>query len=93
VVTGSEALIGAEGETVSWQASEGRVRVDEIWLARSDASLAAGSRVKCDGLSFASKIFGLPSGCCAHTHAIGNPEDCVVVVKFAGAFAGTSGSQ
>jgi membrane-bound serine protease (ClpP class) len=46
VVTGSEALIGAEGETVSWQNGEGRVRVKgEIWLARSDASLAAGSRV------------------------------------------------
>ena len=37
VVTGSEALIGAEGETVAWQGSEGRVRVKgEIWLARSD---------------------------------------------------------
>ena len=47
VVTGSEALIGAEGETVSWQGGEGRVRVKgEIWLARSDAPLAAGSRVK-----------------------------------------------
>ena len=46
VVTGSEALIGAEGETVSWQDGEGRVRVKgEIWLARSDAPLAAGSRV------------------------------------------------
>jgi len=50
VVTGSEALIGAEGETVSWQGSEGRVRVKgEIWLARSDAFLAAGSRVKIVG--------------------------------------------
>jgi membrane-bound serine protease (ClpP class) len=47
IVTGAEALIGAEGETVSWQDGEGRVRVQgEIWLARSDASLAAGSRVK-----------------------------------------------
>jgi membrane-bound serine protease (ClpP class) len=50
VVTGSEALIGAEGETVSWQNGEGRVRVNgEIWLARSDASLAPGSRVKIVG--------------------------------------------
>ena len=50
VVTGSEALIGAEGETVSWQGGEGRVRVNgEIWLARSDASLAAGNRVKIVG--------------------------------------------
>ena len=47
VVTGSEALIGAEGETVAWQGSEGRVRVKgEIWLARSDASLAAGDHVR-----------------------------------------------
>ena len=46
-MTGSEALIGAEGDTVSWQGGEGRVRVrGEIWLARSDAPLAAGSRVK-----------------------------------------------
>jgi membrane-bound serine protease (ClpP class) len=50
VVTGSEALIGAEGETVSWQGDEGRVRVEgEIWLARSDAELTAGSRVKIVG--------------------------------------------
>jgi membrane-bound serine protease (ClpP class) len=50
VVTGSEALIGAEGETVSWQDGQGRVRVKgEIWLARSDAPLAAGSRVKIVG--------------------------------------------
>jgi membrane-bound serine protease (ClpP class) len=50
VVTGSEALIGAEGGTVSWQGGEGRVRVKgEIWLARSEASLAAGNRVKIVG--------------------------------------------
>jgi membrane-bound serine protease (ClpP class) len=50
VVTGGEALIGAEGETVSWQGGEGRVRVKgEIWLARSSAPLAAGSRVKIVG--------------------------------------------
>ncbi len=50
VVTGHEALIGAEGETVSWQNGEGRVRVKgEVWLARSDAALAAGSRVKIVG--------------------------------------------
>ena len=47
VVTGAEALIGAEGEMVSWQDGEGRVRVQgEIWLARSNASLHVGSRVK-----------------------------------------------
>ncbi len=47
VVTGGEALIGAEGETVSWQGNEGRVRVKgEIWRARADAPLADGSQVK-----------------------------------------------
>ena len=47
VVTGSEALIGAAGEAVSWQGGEGRVRVKgEIWLARADAPLAAGTHVK-----------------------------------------------
>jgi membrane-bound serine protease (ClpP class) len=50
VVTGHEALIGAEGETVSWQNGEGRIRVKgEIWLARAAAPLAAGSRVKIVG--------------------------------------------
>ena len=47
VVTGGEALIGAAGEAVFWQGGEGRVRVKgEIWLARSDAPLAAGTHVK-----------------------------------------------
>ena len=47
VVTGTEALIGAEGETVSWQDGEGRVRVHgEIWRARSNGSLQVGSHVK-----------------------------------------------
>jgi membrane-bound serine protease (ClpP class) len=50
VVTGGEALIGAEGETVAWQDSEGRVRVQgEIWLARAQAPLLAGTRVKVVG--------------------------------------------
>ena len=50
VVTGHEALIGAEGEAVFWQDGEGRVRVKgEIWLARSDAALTAGSRVRIVG--------------------------------------------
>lgn len=50
VVTGGEALIGAEGEAVAWQDGDGRVRVKgEIWLARSDAPLAAGSRVRIVG--------------------------------------------
>lgn len=47
VVTGSEALIGAEGEAVSWDGDEGRVRVQgEIWRARAGAPLAAGQRIK-----------------------------------------------
>ena len=50
VVTGSEALIGAEGETVSWDGAEGRVRVQgEIWRARSDAPLAIGKHIKIVG--------------------------------------------
>jgi membrane-bound serine protease (ClpP class) len=47
VVTGKEALRGAEGETVVWHGVEGRVRVrGEIWRARSAAELAPGSRVR-----------------------------------------------
>jgi len=47
VVTGGEALIGAEGEALSWEGEGGRVRVKgEIWAARSAQPLAAGSRVK-----------------------------------------------
>jgi membrane-bound serine protease (ClpP class) len=50
VVTGGEALIGAEGEAVTWQQSEGRVRVQgELWLARAQAPLPAGTRVKVVG--------------------------------------------
>jgi membrane-bound serine protease (ClpP class) len=47
VVTGGEALIGAEGEAVSWDGQEGRVRVaGEIWRARADTPLAAGTPIK-----------------------------------------------
>jgi membrane-bound serine protease (ClpP class) len=50
VVTGSEALIGAEGEAVSWDGAEGRVRVQgEIWRAHADAPLTAGKRIKIVG--------------------------------------------
>jgi len=50
VVTGGEALIGASGEAVSWHDHEGRVRVlGEIWLARANAPLAAGTAVKVVG--------------------------------------------
>jgi membrane-bound serine protease (ClpP class) len=47
VVTGAEALPGVEGEVVSWQGAEGRVRVvGEIWRARSDSPLAPGNRIR-----------------------------------------------
>jgi membrane-bound serine protease (ClpP class) len=47
VVTGKEALLGAEGEAVGWQQEEGRVRVKgEIWRARAANPLAPGTRVK-----------------------------------------------
>jgi membrane-bound serine protease (ClpP class) len=50
IVTGHEALVGAEGETVFWGEGEGRVRVQgEIWRARASAPLASGAHVKVVG--------------------------------------------
>jgi membrane-bound serine protease (ClpP class) len=47
VVTGAEALLGAEGEAVFWQGTAGRVRVkSEIWRARAAVQLQPGARVK-----------------------------------------------
>ena len=47
VVVGAEALLGAEGEAVSWQGTEGRVLVrSEIWRARAPGPLQPGARVK-----------------------------------------------
>ena len=47
VVTGKEALVGAEGEALAWDGEEGRVRVrGEIWRARSSGALNPGTRVK-----------------------------------------------
>ena len=47
VVTGKEALLGALGETVSWDRGEGRVRLrGEIWQARAANPLAPGARVR-----------------------------------------------
>jgi len=47
VVTGKEALLGAEGEALDWQQEEGSVRVlGEIWRARAARPLAPGTRVK-----------------------------------------------
>ncbi len=47
VVTGGEALIGAEGEAVAWEGTAGRVRVKgEIWLARAGHPLPPGASIK-----------------------------------------------
>ncbi len=47
VVTGGEALIGAQGEAVSWDGEQGLVRVaGEIWRARAEAPLLAGTHIK-----------------------------------------------
>jgi membrane-bound serine protease (ClpP class) len=47
IVSGAEALRGAEGETVFWQGTEGRVRIEgEIWRARGAGPLQPGARVK-----------------------------------------------
>jgi len=47
VITGREALIGAEGEAVAWGAGEGSVRVKgEIWRARATHPLQPGARIK-----------------------------------------------
>jgi membrane-bound serine protease (ClpP class) len=47
VVTGSEALIGAAGETVAWYGREGRVSIrGEIWRARAEAPLQTGAPIK-----------------------------------------------
>jgi membrane-bound serine protease (ClpP class) len=47
VMTGGEALIGAQGEAVSWDGEQGLVRVaGEIWRAEADAPLEAGMHIK-----------------------------------------------
>ena len=47
VVTGKEALLGAEGEAVAWRGEDGRVRIrGEIWRARTSKPLKPGTRVK-----------------------------------------------
>ena len=43
-------ILGAEGEALSWQGEEGRVRVKgELWRARATAPLTTGTRVKVIG--------------------------------------------
>lgn len=50
VVTGSEAMIGAEGETVEWQGDRGKIRVmGEIWTARALQPLTPGARIRVVG--------------------------------------------
>jgi membrane-bound serine protease (ClpP class) len=50
VVTGSEAMIGAEGETLEWQGASGRIRVHgEIWQARAAQPLEPGARIRVTG--------------------------------------------
>jgi membrane-bound serine protease (ClpP class) len=47
VITGSEAMLGAEGEAVEWDGEQGRVRVKgEIWLARALHPVRPGMRVR-----------------------------------------------
>jgi membrane-bound serine protease (ClpP class) len=65
VVAGAEALIGAEGDVVSWQDGEGRVRVmSEIWRARAGFQFLSGARVKVidrDGLTVVVEPASRPS--------------------------------
>jgi membrane-bound serine protease (ClpP class) len=47
VITGREALLGAEGEAVAWQGEDGRVLIrGEVWRARADRPLQPGTHVK-----------------------------------------------
>ncbi len=47
VITGSEAMIGAEGEAVEWEGETGKIRVmGEIWNARAARPLQPGARIK-----------------------------------------------
>ena len=50
VVIGEPALVGTEGEALSWEGGEGRVRVNgEIWRARATAPPQPGARIKVIG--------------------------------------------
>jgi membrane-bound serine protease (ClpP class) len=50
VITGKEALLGAEAQAISWNGQEGRIRIEgEVWRARAKASLQPGARVKVVG--------------------------------------------
>jgi membrane-bound serine protease (ClpP class) len=46
-IAGMRALLGAEGQAVSWQGQQGRILIDgQAWRARADAPLQVGTRVK-----------------------------------------------
>jgi membrane-bound serine protease (ClpP class) len=50
VITGKEALLGAEAQAISWDGAEGRIRIKgEIWRAHAKAPLQPGTRVKVVG--------------------------------------------
>ena len=50
IVTGSEAMIGAEGEAVEWQGESGKIRVmGEIWNARAPRPVEPGTRIRVVG--------------------------------------------
>jgi membrane-bound serine protease (ClpP class) len=50
VITGGEALIGAEAQAISWDGQEGRIRIEgEVWRARAKTPLQPGTRVKVIG--------------------------------------------
>jgi membrane-bound serine protease (ClpP class) len=47
VVTGREAMMGAEGAATGWQGTRGSVQVmGEIWSARADRPLQPGTRIR-----------------------------------------------
>jgi membrane-bound serine protease (ClpP class) len=47
IITGGEAMLGAEGEVVEWHGEEGRVRVKgEIWRARALRPLQPAARIR-----------------------------------------------
>jgi membrane-bound serine protease (ClpP class) len=50
VITGGEAMIGSDGETVSWYGTTGTVRVNgEIWQARCQDRLQPGTHIQVVG--------------------------------------------
>jgi len=47
VITGREAMIGAEGDAVEWRESEGTIRVKgEMWRARASRPVRPGEHIR-----------------------------------------------